>query len=70
VSPAQPIVRDVESVGSRFANAFRTAGGVFVAVATGIIVGVGALGPVALPAGALYAFMSRRRRLAHASAAE
>jgi hypothetical protein len=70
VSPAQPIVHDGESVGSRFANAFRTAGGVFVAVATGLIVGVGALGPVALPAGALYLIVRRRRRFAPASAAE
>jgi hypothetical protein len=69
VSPAQPIVREVESIGSRFANAFRTAGGVFVSVATGLIVGIGALGPVALPAGALY-LMWRRRRVVHASAAE
>jgi len=70
VSPAQPIVRDGESVASRFANAFRTAGGVFVAVATGLIVGVGALGPVAVPAGALYLLWRRRRRLAPAVGAE
>lgn len=69
VSPAQPIVHEVESVGSRFANSFRTAGGVFVSVATGLIVGFGALGPVALPAGALY-LIWRRRRLAPASAVE
>jgi len=70
VSPAQPIVRNGESVSSRFANAFRTAGGVFVAVAIGVIVGLGALGPVGLPAGALYLLWRRRRRLASAIGAE
>lgn len=69
VSPAQPVVSDGESVASRFANAFRTSGSLFIQVTAGLIVAVGAVAPFALPASIAVLLWLRRRRLAPASAA-
>src|SRR5262249_13336070 len=68
-SPGQPLVHDAESVASRFANAFRTSGTLFVHVTTAIIVAIGALLPIAVPTLIAWFVWRRRRRLAPSGSA-
>lgn len=68
VSPIQPGVEDGESTTSRLANAFREAGSLFTHVVVGMIVALGAVLPVAVPTGAAFWILRRRRRFREARA--
>ncbi|HVU00892.1 MAG TPA: DUF4349 domain-containing protein [Polyangiaceae bacterium] len=62
VAPNLPMAEDDETVSSRFKNAFRLAGTVFLNVSTGIVVACGAVLPFAVPIGVGIAVRRRRRK--------
>lgn len=63
VSPAQPIGPVAESVSSRLKNAFVESCRLGFQVTTGLIVALGAVSPLLVPAGVAF-FLYRRRRMA------